>query len=152
MSQHVELMGMRACKNSLDFEFPKPCLHRARESWGGKRGLTWRLQRRYLALRGITGAGELGEEGRGEEEGMDLQKRGEEINTRSEREGGGGRGVAICDRRAAIKSPLPYFPRNKCWTLPTSLLPLTLKLALLWPKLGLAKSRKIEPCPRSVYV
>lgn len=60
----------------------------SRESWGGKRGLTWRLQRRYLALRGITGTGELGE-GRGEKEGMDLQKRGEEINTRSEREGEG---------------------------------------------------------------
>ena len=112
---------MRACKNSMEFEFTKPCLHRARESWGGKRGLTWRLQRRYLALRGITGAGELGEEGRGEEERRDVSP-----ETWGRNKYKGGRGVAICDRRAAIKSPLPYFPRNKCWTLPTPLLPLTL--------------------------
>ena len=61
---------------------------------------------------------------------MDLQKRGEEINTRKEREERE-RGVAICDRRAAIKSllalrPLPYFPRNKCCILPTFFLPLSL--------------------------
>ena len=42
-------------------------------------------------------------------EGIDLPKRGEEINTRVIGEGSEEerRGVAICDRRAAIKSPLP---------------------------------------------
>ena len=84
------------------------------------------------------GAGELGEgerrDGSPETWGRNKYK--------SERRGGGGRGVAICDRRAAIKSSLPYFPRNKCCALPTSLLPLTLR-ALLWPKLGIAEYRKM---------